>query len=95
MKISSIRRNFARDAFLICLGSMIFAIGIDCFEIPQGLAAGGVTGIATTLHAIAKNYGVSLPVGVQTLIMNLLLMIPVLRTGGMQYAARTLIGIVA
>ena len=34
------------DALLIVVGSIIFAIGVDIFEVPYGLAAGGVTGLA-------------------------------------------------
>lgn len=83
-----------RDAILITVGSAIFAVGLDCFEIPNGLAAGGVTGLATVFWAIAKDHGILLPVGMQVLAMNVLLMIPVIKSGGLRYAARTVAGIV-
>lgn len=35
----SVRRTL-RDAALIVVGSLVYAIGIDCFEVPNGLAAG-------------------------------------------------------
>ena len=55
-----------RDAALIITGSFVFAVGVDIFEIPHGLAAGGVTGLATVFSAIADSLGFYLPVGLQT-----------------------------
>ena len=39
--------EIVRDVVLIAVGSAIFAFGFDSFQLPNGLAAGGVTGIAT------------------------------------------------
>ncbi|MCI1665691.1 MAG: YitT family protein [Atopobiaceae bacterium] len=89
------RRDILGDATLICVGSLIYALGVDCFEVPNGLAAGGVTGLATVFYALAGQQGIYLPVGMQTLAMNMLLMIPVVRSGGLRYASRTIAGIVA
>ena len=86
-------RRVAWEALLIVSGSVIFAVGVDCFEIPYGLAAGGVTGLATVFSAIATNMGVTLPVGIQTILMNVLLMLVVVRTGSKGYVARTVAGI--
>ena len=86
-------RRVAWEALLIVSGSVIFAVGVDCFEIPYGLAAGGVTGLATVFSAIAANMGVTLPVGIQTILMNVLLMLVVVRTGSKGYVARTVAGI--
>ena len=88
-------RTVVRDATLIVLGSAIFAVGVDCFEIPYGLAAGGVTGLATVFSAIAESMGVPLPVGLQTIVMNALLTAFVVRSGDRGYIARTAGGIVA
>lgn len=90
-----IDRRVVRDAALIVVGSAVYAFGVDAFAVPEGLAAGGVTGIATIIYALAAEHGVLLPVGTQTLLMNALLMIPVVRSGGLRYAARTIGGIVA
>jgi uncharacterized membrane-anchored protein YitT (DUF2179 family) len=92
---SIIRRTLVRDALLIVAGSFVFALGVDAFMVPNGLAAGGVTGIATVTHKIAADQGFYLPVGIQTIVMNVLLMIPVFRSGGLRYAARTVAGILA
>ena len=85
----------ARDALLIVAGSIVFAVGVDVFEVPYGLAAGGVTGLAMVFSAIAATFGVTLPVGIQTIAINALLMILVVRSGSRGYIARTVAGIVA
>ena len=88
-------RTVVRDALLIVVGSAIFAVGVDCFEIPYGLAAGGVTGLATVFSAIAQTMGVTLPVGLQTIVINALLMALVVRSGDKGYIMRTVAGIIA
>ena len=90
------RRNIVRDSIVICLGCLIFAIGMDCFEISNGLAAGGATGLAMTIREVVlRGTGVNLPVGGMVILMNVALMIPVWRTGGLRYAARTVVGMLA
>lgn len=84
-----------RDLALIIVGSAIFAVGVDSFEIPNGLAAGGITGLATVFHALAQTIGVNLPVGIQTIVMNVLLLLLVIKTGNRGYIVRTIIGILA
>ena len=88
-------RTALHDAALIVTGSLVFAIGVDVFEIPHGLAAGGVTGLATVFSAIADSLGVHLPVGLQTIVMNALLMTLVVRSGDKGYIVRTVAGIIA
>jgi uncharacterized membrane-anchored protein YitT (DUF2179 family) len=67
-------RAAVRDTALIVVGSFVYAVGIDCFEIPNGLAAGGLTGVATITSAIASNAGITLHVGIQTIAMNAVLL---------------------
>lgn len=90
-----INRHLFRDLFLIILGSFIYAIGVDCFQIPFGIAAGGVTGLAVVIHAVFLNMGIDIPVGIQTIVFNVLLMIPVLKSGGLRYVLRVCLGIFA
>lgn len=82
-----------RDALLIVVGSLLFAVGVDCFQVPNGLAAGGITGLATIINAVGARMGVAIPIGLQGLVANALLLIPVVRTGGRHYLVRTLAGI--
>lgn len=84
-----------RDLALIVAGSAIFAVGVDCFEVPNGLAAGGITGLATVFYALAEAVGVYLPVGVQTIVMNVFLLLLVIKSGNRGYIVRTVIGIIA
>lgn len=88
-------RTVARDALLIVVGSLVFAVGVDSFEIPNGLAAGGVTGLATVFYAMADAAGFYLPVGLQTIVMNVALLSLVIRSGDRGYIVRTIAGIVA
>lgn len=84
-----------RDLALIIGGSAIFAVGLDCFEVPNGLAAGGITGLATVFYALAEQVGVYLPVGLQTIVMNIFLLLLVIKSGNRGYIVRTVLGIVA
>lgn len=94
MTSSRFRKSTLGDIVTIIVGSIIFALGLDCFEIPNGIAAGGISGLATIFAQIARGYGINLPIGMQVLAMNMLLMILVVREGGLRYAARTSLGIV-
>lgn len=84
-----------RDLALIVAGSAIFAVGVDCFEVPNGLAAGGITGLATVFYTLAEAVGVYLPVGMQTIVMNVFLLLLVIKSGNRGYIVRTVIGIIA
>lgn len=96
MSLHFMRRGLARDIPLILVGSAIFAIGLNCFEIPNGIAAGGAAGLATVISAlISRSLGVHIGVGVLVIVMNALVLIPVWRSGGLRYAIRTVLGIVA
>lgn len=87
-------RRFLREAFLITFGSFVFAVGLVAFEIPNGLAAGGLTGLATIFAAIAANFGITLPVGLQTIIMNFFLLAYVVAaTKDWSYVARSIAGL--
>ncbi|EPD77105.1 MULTISPECIES: YitT family protein [Atopobiaceae] len=85
-------RTLVRDTFFIILGSIIFAIGLDCFEIPYGIAAGGITGLATVFHALAATAGIELPIGAQTIAMNIILIVFVIRGGNKSYVVRSVVG---
>ena len=84
--------NFFHDLPQIMLGCALAAIATDLFLIPNGLAAGGVTGLATIIQAVGASRGLSLPVGIQTIVMNALLLLVVMREGGMFYVVQTATG---
>lgn len=89
-----IRSRFVRDLPLVALGCAIAALAVDVFMVPQGLAAGGLTGLATIVAELGRRAGLNLPVGTQTVVMNAVLLLFVLRTGGARYAVQTITGFV-
>lgn len=93
-QISIFKRNIVRDLVLITIGCAIYAIGLDCFEVPYGLAAGGLSGAAIVIARVAANAGVTLPIGMMVLAMNAVLLLIVYKTGGVRYAVRTIAGVV-
>lgn len=85
----------AKECALILVGSFIYAIGVDAFEIPVGLAAGGLTGLATVIAAVGESVGLTLPVGIQTIAMNAALLLFVyLTTHDRGYIAQSVLGII-
>lgn len=89
-----IQSQFMRDLPAIMLGCAIAAFATDVFMIPNGLAAGGLTGLATIIAELGRRAGISLPVGMQTIVMNALLLLVVVRSGGLKYAVQTVTGFV-
>ena len=89
-----IRSRFVRDLPLVVAGCAIAALAVDIFMVPNGLAAGGLTGLATILSELARRNGFYLPVGLQTIVFNIVLLLFVMRTGGVRYAVRTITGFV-
>lgn len=85
-----------RDYVLMTFGVLITAWGLNAFLIPNRLAAGGVSGLATVLYYFfLDNFGVTVPVGVQMLVMNGILLIIAVAVRGWRYGARTIYGMVA
>ena len=89
-----IQSQFMRDLPAVMLGCAIAAFATDVFMIPNGLAAGGLTGLATIIAELGRRAGVSLPVGIQTIVMNALLLLVVVRSGGLKYVVQTVTGFV-
>lgn len=89
-----IQSQFMRDLPAIMLGCAIAAFATDVFMIPNGLAAGGLTGFATIIAELGRRAGISLPVGIQTIVMNALLLLVVVRSGGLKYVVQTVTGFV-
>lgn len=85
-----------RDYALITVGLALTAWALDAFLIPNRLAAGGVSGLATVIyHVLRENFALTITVGIQMLIMNGALLVLAIRERGIQYAAKTIYGIVA
>ncbi|MHB1418211.1 MAG: YitT family protein [Bacillota bacterium] len=78
------------DYLGIVAGSVIVALGLLLFLIPNKVAAGGVSGLATVLF-----YLWGWPVGITMLALNIPLFIASIRQLGLPYGIRTLFGTVA
>lgn len=89
-----IQSQFVSDLLLIIVGCAIAGFATDAFMVPNGLAAGGLTGLATIIAELGRRAGLSLPVGLQTIVMNALLILVVVRSGGLKYVVQTVTGFV-
>ncbi|WP_285719613.1 YitT family protein [Pelosinus sp. IPA-1] len=81
------RKIVWRDYLGITLGALITAISLNMFLIPNKIAAGGVSGLATVLY-----YLLNWPVGVIMLAFNVPLFIIGLKVLGARYGINTLFG---
>lgn len=84
-----IKKNNIFDYVMIVVGSLIMAIGLMLFLLPNKVSAGGVSGISTILYHLFD-----LPAGVTMLAMNIPLFIIGVRIFGRKFGAKTLWGII-
>ena len=71
----------------ITLGALLTAVALNMFLIPNKVAAGGVSGMATVLH-----YLVGAPVGATMLALNIPLFLASIKVLGAKFGVRTLYG---
>ena len=71
----------------LTLGTLTVAIGLVAFQVPNKIAAGGVSGIAVILHHLFQ-----LPVGLVILTLNIPLFLLSLKELGLGFGVRTLYG---
>lgn len=85
-----------RDYTLMTIGLALTAYGLDAFLIPNKIAAGGVSGLSTVIYYVVKeSTGLSVSIGLQTLLMNGVLLAIAIKQRGIDYAAKTIYGIFA
>jgi uncharacterized membrane-anchored protein YitT (DUF2179 family) len=84
-----IKKKNIFDYIMIIIGSLIMAIGLMLFLLPNKVSAGGVSGISTILYHLFN-----LPAGVTMLAMNNPLFIIGVRVFGRKFGAKTLWGII-
>lgn len=78
-----------REYFFILFGVLLTALGLDMFLVPNKIAAGGVSGIATIVHYVA-----GFPVGTVMLAINIPLFIIGIKQLGLVMGIRSLFGTV-
>lgn len=90
-----LRARPVRDYAFMTVGIALTAWALDAFLIPNRIAAGGVSGLATVVYYWARGAAhITLPVGLQMLAMNAILLLIAVRARGLRYAAKTVFGIV-
>lgn len=89
-RITTVLKNETAMAYVqIALGSLLGAIAYPLFLVPNHVAPGGLTGLATVL-----NYLFQLPVGITSLVMNIPLFIIGYRAMGRMFVVRSLVATV-
>jgi uncharacterized membrane-anchored protein YitT (DUF2179 family) len=90
-----LRSRPVRDYFWMTLGMAITAFALDAFLVPNRIAAGGVSGLATVIFYTLKDAGLpQVPIGVQMLLFNIVLLAIGVRLRGWRYGAKTIYGAV-
>lgn len=84
------RKQFILDYLGITTGSALTAIGLTIFLIPNKIAAGGISGLATIIYHLFD-----LPVGMMFLLLNIPLFIAGVKILGLSFGARTIYGMIS
>lgn len=79
-----------RDYALMLVGALVAAVSFTNFFVPNDIAPGGVTGIATVI-----NHLTAWPVGVVSFVINLPLFLLGYRSGGRRFVVRSFVAMVA
>jgi len=77
------------------VGVALTAFALDAFLIPNKIAAGGISGLATVIYYwLLENFSLTVTIGVQMLVMNAVLLLIAFRARGLRYIAMTVYGAV-
>ncbi len=82
-------RRLLADSIAIIIGSALTALGLSVFTVPNNIAPGGVSGIATALSTL-----IGVPVGTLSLVLNIPLMAVALKRLGLKPLAKTIVATV-
>ena len=85
MDINKIIRDI-RNWFMVCLGIAILSFGWTAFLLPHKITGGGVSGIAAVIY-----FATGLPVGISTLLVNVLLVAAAWKVLGRKFCVNTII----
>ncbi len=81
---SKIWKKFV-DYLFVLAGTAIYALGVHVFTVPNQIAPGGVTGLATAVNALT-----SLPIGIFVSVINIPLILVGLKSLGRDFILKTL-----
>ncbi len=92
MKKTMAWKTLLWDFIVYNLGSIAFGVAVSMFTAPNNMAPGGVSGIATMLSYLSDQWwGMPLPIGTLSLIINLPLLAAALWRLGWHFTGRTLL----
>lgn len=81
-----LNRDIAKEYLTIFIGCLLMALSFNLFFIPNQIAPGGLSGVATILFHVF-----SFPVGVTTLVLNVPLFLIGIKMAGRRFGAKTLV----
>lgn len=87
MSVRSVKHHIS-DWLMVLIGSLCMGVAVSLFNVPNEIAPGGVTGIATILHHLT-----GIPVGTGIAMINLPLLFSAWRWIGRNFTRRSLVGI--
>jgi len=85
-----LKKRIFIDYLGITAGSFLIALALTVFLVPNKIAAGGVSGLATVIY-----YLTSFPIGITMLVINIPLFLAGIKIMGMSFGIRTIYGIVS
>jgi uncharacterized membrane-anchored protein YitT (DUF2179 family) len=85
-----LKKRIFIDYLGITAGSFLIALALTVFLVPNRIAAGGVSGLATVIYYIS-----SFPIGITMLIINIPLFLAGLKIMGTSFGMRTIYGIIS
>lgn len=88
--IRIVERHPALNYALVIIGSLIVALALNMFLVPNKIAAGGVSGLATVVHHVAN-----MPVGLTMLLVNIPLFVVSLKVFGTRFGLKSFLGAIA
>ncbi len=82
------KKKLLQSFFLMVFGTMLTAIAVSVFLLPNKIVSGGVSGIATMLF-----HTLSIPAGFTTVVVNVLLLLIGIKVLGKEFIIKTLVSI--
>ncbi|MBQ9861890.1 MAG: YitT family protein [Clostridia bacterium] len=80
-------KRFGIDVVYYIAGSLLYAVSVNCFSVPNHIAPGGVTGVATMIHYALP----TAPIGLTILILNIPLLVAAWLCISRTFTVRTLL----
>ncbi len=82
----TVNKHQVKDYIMMLVGALMGALAFDLFFLPNTIAPGGITGVATLL-----NHLVGVPVGITSIVLNAPLFLLGFRSGGGRFVLRSLV----